>query len=93
MFSDDFDEMEQQAHKIASWGPNVYVKVPVTDTRGQSSAELQRRLVDHGVQINVTALMTLAQVEAVTEIVAGGPPSFISASRVVSPTPAVTPCR
>jgi transaldolase len=78
VFSDDFEEMEHQAVKIASWGDNVYVKIPITDTQGRSSAELQRRLVDQGIQINVTALMTHDQVEQVVATVAGGPPSFVS---------------
>src|SRR6204780_970902 len=62
---DNFDEMEQQALQIASWGHNVYVKIPITDTRGRSSAALVIRLAEQGVQLNVTALMTLEQVDAV----------------------------
>src|SRR5579862_4522738 len=65
VLSDDFDEMEQQALRIASWGDNVYVKIPITDTRGRSSAALVKRLAGQGVKINVTALMTLEQVDAV----------------------------
>lgn len=76
--SDDFDEMERQALKIAGWGSNVYVKIPITDTRGRSSAGLLRRLVDSGAKLNVTALMTLDQVQATAEILNGGPPSLIS---------------
>src|SRR6185369_2247024 len=62
VFSDDFTEMERQAREIASWGDNVYVKIPVTNTRGDSSAALVRRLSHTGVRVNVTALLTLAQV-------------------------------
>ncbi|HUA22045.1 MAG TPA: transaldolase [Bryobacteraceae bacterium] len=78
VLSDDFDEMEQQALRIASWGRNVYVKIPITDTRGRSSAPLVRRLTQQGVQLNVTAMMTLAQVDAVVPSLRDGPPSCIS---------------
>jgi len=78
VLSDDFDEMEQQALRIASWGRNVYVKIPITDTRGRSSAALVRRLTEQGVQVNVTAMMTLAQVDAVVPSLRDGPPSCIS---------------
>lgn len=78
VFSDDFDEMETQAKRISSWGDEVYVKIPVTDTSGQSTAPLLRRLVADGIKLNVTALMTVAQVEAVVACLAGGPPAFIS---------------
>jgi transaldolase len=78
VFSDDFDEMEAQAVRIASWGENVYVKIPVTDTNGTSSAPLLRRLSGDGVQVNVTALMTTAQVEEVVGCLAGGPPAYVS---------------
>ncbi len=78
VFSDDFDDMEDQARKIASWGDNVFVKVPISNTRGDSSAELQQRLAGAGVKINVTALMTVAQVERTVATLAGGPPAFIS---------------
>src|SRR5439155_18020156 len=67
VFSDEFSEMERQAREIATWGDNVYVKIPITNTRGESSTDLVRRLSDAGVKLNVTAILTLAQVEAVTE--------------------------
>ena len=78
VFADDHDEMLRQARLIASWGSNVYVKIPVTDTRGQSTAAVVRELTDSGVQVNVTALMTLSQVQAVTSTLAGGSPAVIS---------------
>ena len=78
VFSDDFAEMEQQAHKIAGWGKNVYVKIPVTNTRGESSTELVRSLAQAGVKLNVTALLTLDQIQQVTAGLAGGPPAFVS---------------
>ena len=65
VFSDDFAEMEQQARRIASWGENVYVKIPVTNTQGESALPLVRTLAKAGVKQNVTALMTLAQVRDV----------------------------
>ncbi|HTW68186.1 MAG TPA: transaldolase [Bryobacteraceae bacterium] len=78
VLSDDFDEMEQQALRIASWGENVYVKIPITDTRGGSAAPLVQRLAEQGVKLNVTALMTLDQVEAVIPALRRSPASCIS---------------
>lgn len=78
VFSDGFPEMESQAMKLTSWGDNVYVKIPVTNTRGESSAPLIARLAKRGVKINATALLTLAQVQTVARSLAGGPPSQIS---------------
>jgi len=78
VFSDEFDEMERQARKIASWGQNVYVKIPVTNTRHESSVELVRRLALEGVQLNVTALMTLGQVSAISKALENHAPSYIS---------------
>jgi transaldolase len=78
VFADEFDEMERQALKIATWGENVYVKIPVTNTRQESSAPLQRHLAADGVKLNVTALMTPAQVEMVADALEFGPSSYIS---------------
>ncbi len=78
VFSDDFQEMERQAHEIASWGKNVYVKIPITNTRGESSANLVRHLVKAGAQLNVTAMMTVDQVREMGEILAQGPSAFVS---------------
>ncbi len=78
VLSDEFDEMEQQALRIASWGDNVYVKIPITDTRGRGSQTLVKRLADQGVKVNVTALMTLEQVDVVVPALRHGPPSCIS---------------
>jgi transaldolase len=64
VFSDEWDEMEAQAREIASWGSNVFVKIPITNTRGDSSAALIRRLSSDGIRVNVTAMMTFPQVEA-----------------------------
>ncbi len=78
VFSDDFPEMERQAKKIASWGENVYVKIPVMNTRAESSEELVRRLAGEGVKVNVTALMTLSQVWTMCRALEGGPAAYIS---------------
>jgi transaldolase len=78
VLSDDFDEMEQQALQIASWGENVYVKIPITNTRRHSSAPLVDRLALQGVKVNVTAVMTLAQVDAVIPSLRHGTPACIS---------------
>ena len=78
VFSDDFDEMERQAYEIASWGPNVNVKIPVTDTRGEFSDPLIRRLSSAGVMVNVTAVMTVEQVEAIAGCLSEQTKSFVS---------------
>lgn len=78
VFSDDFDEMRLQALKIASWGDNVYVKIPVSNTKAQSSFDLVRELANEGVKQNVTALMTLEQVEKMNLALSEGPAACIS---------------
>lgn len=78
VFSDDFAEMEHQAHEIAGWGKNVYVKIPVTNTQREPSYDLVKRLVRAGIRINVTAILTLNQVREVAEVVAGGAPCYVS---------------
>ncbi len=78
VFSDDMVEMERQALQIASWAPNVNVKIPVTNTRGERTDVLLKRLVALGTQVNVTALFTVSQVEWVASCLADGPPCFVS---------------
>jgi len=78
VFSDDFAEMEAQARDIATWGEQVYVKIPVTNTRRQSAFDLIHRLSHAGVKVNVTAVMGLEQVRNVTEALKGGAPSNVS---------------
>jgi transaldolase len=78
VLSDDFEAMERQALEIATWGPHVYVKIPVTNTRRQPSSDLIHRLSHAGVQVNVTAVMTLDQVRAATAALAGGARSNVS---------------
>jgi transaldolase len=78
VFADDAGEMRRQARLIASWGENVYVKIPVTTTNGESMAPLVRELSEDGVKVNVTALFTTAQVEMITAAVCDGAASYIS---------------
>jgi transaldolase len=78
VFADDFGEMERQATEIASWGKNVLVKIPITNTHGKFSGHLLRRLAQSGVRVNVTALLTLEQVRKASECLADGPPAKVS---------------
>lgn len=78
VFSDELDEMVRQARRIAAWGDNVYVKIPVTNTRTESTAAIVRTLARDGVKLNVTALFTLEQVRVVGEALRGGAPSIVS---------------
>jgi transaldolase len=78
VFSDDLEEMERQALQIAGWGANVYVKIPVTNTLARPATGLIRGLARKGVRINVTALMTLAQVKEVSEAIGASAPACIS---------------
>jgi transaldolase len=96
VFADDFSEMERQARIIASWADNVYVKIPVTNTRREPALDLICRLAHSGVKLNVTALLTLAQVRDVSNALGGGAPSCVSvfAGRIadtgVDPLPLMT---
>lgn len=78
VFTDDFDEMEQQALEIASWGENVFVKIPVMNTKQQPSYALVERLAKAGVKLNVTAIMTLEQVRNVAYAMRSGPSGYVS---------------
>ena len=78
VFSDDFQDMERQAVEIAGWAENVYVKIPITNTRRQLSSELIRRLAINGVKLNVTAMMTLEQVRCVMDVLNPAVPSYVS---------------
>jgi transaldolase len=78
VFADEDKEMERQAVKISSWGENVYVKIPVTNTKREPTGELLRRLSDDGVKVNVTALMTARQVERVAESIGGARAAYVS---------------
>lgn len=78
VFSDEFDEMEAQAMEIASWGANVNVKIPVTNTRREFAGPLLSRLSRAGVALNVTAIMTNDQVQRIMDALGGSAPVFIS---------------
>jgi transaldolase len=78
VFSDDFGEMARQARLIASWGPNVYVKIPVTNTKAESSAPLIRELTAEGFCLNVTAVLSSDQVRSVSDALSGSRSSIVS---------------
>ena len=78
VFADDFGEMERQAKRIATWGDGVYVKIPVTNTRGDSAVALVKRLSAAGVKLNITAVLTVEQVRAITEALDADVPAIIS---------------
>jgi len=78
VFADEFDEMERQALEISSWGENINVKIPVMNTKRQTSYGLLRRLARAGVKLNVTALMTLDQVREVSQALAESPAAYVS---------------
>jgi transaldolase len=78
VFADEFVEMERQARLIATWGPNVYVKIPVTNTRREPARDLIHRLSHEGIRLNITAMLTLEQVRQVAGALAGGAPSNVS---------------
>ena len=96
VFSDDFAEMDRQAQEIASWGENVYVKIPITNTKRETCYPLVRKLAHSGVKLNVTAMMTLDQVRAVSQVLNPAIPSYVSvfAGRIadtgVDPVPLMT---
>ncbi len=78
VFADEFAEMERQSHRIAAWGSNVYVKIPITNSRGESSCPLIHRLTGEGIKVNVTAIMTLSQVRSVLDALRDNVPAFVS---------------
>jgi len=78
VFADEFDEMERQAEEIASWGANVNVKIPITNTRGESAAPLVGRLSAKGIIVNVTAMFTLEQVSAIVDVLSTETPAILS---------------
>lgn len=78
VFSDDFGEMERQALEIASWGQNVYVKIPVTNTKKETCYDLAAKLSGRGVKLNVTAIMTKSQIRDVVSVLNPEVPSYVS---------------
>ena len=99
VFADDFPSMKSQALKIRGWGPNVFVKIPITNTRGESCLPLIGELAAEGVALNITALLPVAQVEALARILPQGVPAIVSvfAGRIadtgVDPVPVMKECR
>jgi transaldolase len=78
VFSDDLSGMEREARKIAGWGKNVYIKIPVTNTKGESTAPLVKKLSHDGLKLNVTAILTLDQVKTVAKALSPDTPSIVS---------------
>ena len=78
VFSDDIDDMARQAQKISEWGPNVYVKIPITNTEGKPTTKIIQELSFSGVKLNVTAVLTLDQVRCVAEALSEKTPAIIS---------------
>jgi transaldolase len=78
VFSDDLEEMKRQGLEIAGWGNNVYVKIPITNTSGTSTVPVISHLVDQGVKVNVTAIMTIEQVKTVAQVLSQSTPSYVS---------------
>lgn len=78
VFADDIETMEKEAEKIASLGENVYVKIPVTNSKGESNVDLMKRLAAKGVKINATAIFTLEQVREVVGALKAGTPGIVS---------------
>ena len=78
VFADEFEEMERQALEMAEWGDNVYVKIPITNTRQQSASGLIQRLSSQGVRLNITAILALDQVQEVAAAVQNGPGCIVS---------------
>jgi transaldolase len=78
VLADDFPGMERQARRIAKWAENVFVKIPITNPLGESAVDLVRHLSHDGIRLNVTALLTLRQVEGVAEALVGGTDASVS---------------
>lgn len=78
VFSDELEQMEREARKIKEWGKNVHVKIPITNTKGQSTAPLVKKLANEGVRLNVTAILTVDQVKEVAAVLKPGVSSIVS---------------
>ncbi len=78
VFADDFETMEKEAAKIASFGENVFVKIPITNTKGESSIPLIKKLAEQNVKVNVTAIFTIEQVKETVDALKAGVPSIVS---------------
>ena len=93
VFSDDFATMEREAREIASWGGNIYVKIPITNTKGESAGPLIATLSKEGFSLNVTAMLTLDQVDTVAAAGARRRAPSCRCSPAASPIPASILCR
>jgi transaldolase len=78
VFSDEFEDMERQSRIISSWGENVFVKIPITNTKGESSSRLIERLSGDGIRLNVTAILSVEQVKTAAAALSGATPSIVS---------------
>ncbi len=78
VFADEFNEMEEQARQIASWSNNVMVKIPVTNTKGEFAGKLIKKLSDDGIALNITAILTLDQIQAVADCLSPNTPAIVS---------------
>ncbi|ATD54296.1 transaldolase [Clostridium chauvoei] len=78
VFSDDIDEMEKEAREIASWGENIYIKIPVTNTKGEFTGKVIKNLSKDGIKVNVTAVFTVEQVKNILAVLDENTPSIIS---------------
>ena len=78
VFSDDFETMAKEARKIGSWGDNIYIKLPVTNTKGESTAGLIKELSAEGYKLNITAILTIEQVENVVNSFTPGSGAYVS---------------
>jgi len=78
VFTDDFESMERQAREIGSWGENVFIKIPITNTKGEPSYELIKKLSDDGMKLNITAILTLEQIENVSKNINEKTPAIVS---------------
>jgi transaldolase len=98
VFSDDLEEMKKQGLEISSWGDNVYVKVPITNTKGESTHNVVKFLSNNKVKVNVTAVMTFKQAEVMFEALNPDTPSYLSvfAGRIadtgIDPKPIISQC-
>ena len=78
VFTDDFESMERQAREIGSWGDNVFIKIPITNTKGEPSYELIKKLSDDGMKLNITAILTLEQIKNVSKSINEKTPAIVS---------------
>jgi len=78
VFSDDFETMEKEARKIGSWGDNIFIKLPVTNTKGESTADLIKKLSSEGLKLNITAILTISQVDNVVKALTSGVGAYVS---------------